>query len=89
MGHAKLPDVVTQGYAPWPTPVTNSENLLKLAQSAGLTLIDMTAISTHILPTWDHNVPQHDTPETSPVAAMRDLHRVGLLHYVISVFQKP
>jgi len=89
VGHAKLLDVVTQGYAPWPAPVTNSENLRILAQNAGLVLLDMTDISTHVLPTWDHIVPPHDTPETSPVAAMRDLHRAGLLHYVISVFQKP
>ncbi|MFA8440310.1 cyclopropane-fatty-acyl-phospholipid synthase family protein [Yoonia sp.] len=85
---ARLLAVVQQGYAPWPQPVLKVDATIQMGRIAGLALRRIADLTAHVMPTWDHIVSSRDDPERSPVAAMRDLHRAGLLHYPMYVFEK-
>ena len=77
--------VVTNGYAPWPNPqATVADHAVK-----GLNLRETRDTAAHTDATWDHIVSSQMTPLASPEAAMRTLHRAGLMKYVMSVLDKP
>lgn len=84
----RLLDVVRQGYAPWPQPVLDVDMTTQMGRNAGLALRRVVDLTAQVMPTWDHIVSTRDDPERSPVAAMRDLHRAGLLQYPMYVFEK-
>ena len=85
---ARLLAVVQQGYAPWPQPVLDVHATTQMGRNAGLALRRVVDLTAQVMPTWDHIVSSRDDPEKSPVAAMRDLHRAGLLQYPMYVFEK-
>lgn len=84
----RLLDVVQQGYAPWPQPILRHGEVTEMGRIARLSLLQMQDLSTQVMPTWDHIVSSRDDPEKSPMAAMRDLHRAGLMQYSMYVFEK-
>ncbi len=82
-----LLDIVQSGYAPWPAPVVKPDDIKTMAQEVGLTLIDTTDLSEHVMPTWDHILSKRDHDKDTALAAMRRLHRAGRLRYQIFVFR--
>ncbi|MDW4496661.1 class I SAM-dependent methyltransferase [Sulfitobacter sp. D35] len=82
-------DVATTGYAPWPEPVIAAEAVAEMAATAGFCSVTTRDLSQGILPGWDWITDAGHSPLRSPVAALRDLQRAGLLRYQFHVFEKP
>ena len=76
---------VTEGYAPWPDPDHQPEDL----HPPGLEPVAFHDLSDAVQPTWARIVPPGARPAVHPVAAMAALHRAGQLRYTLQVFAKP
>ncbi len=84
---SRMLDVVRHGYAPWRQPLLHSTEMKQMCAETGLTLRQNMDLSARVLPTWDQISSSREDPKRSPVAAMRDLHHAGLLHYPMYVLE--
>lgn len=83
-----LLDYVQKGYAPWPIPVIQADDVIDIASKHNLILIKNRNLSDSVRPTWDYIAPGSQQPTTSPVSAMAQLHLAGRLRYEFFIFEK-
>ena len=80
--------LVSDGFAPWPEPITDRVDVLNAAAHVGLKTACVRDITQAVAPSWNYISSPNDDPRQSPVAAMRALQEAGLLHYVLFAFKK-